>query len=197
MPGDEPQICSAGPLIRVHGQALSGGKCDYAAGGSRQYVLVPSRTTLQLNTPMKPSLPVRSPIRALGAALFDIGLRVRDEYGELVLNQRDYGLRMHATERPGGLTLHCHISVIESGFVPGALGLFNEMALEGYPVVAVGASRGRVSCEFNWFHPEGVEWRISADRCQGLVDRVVGARAPASVTVRPSTRRAAAFRRAA
>jgi hypothetical protein len=146
---------------------------------------------------MKPSLPVRSPIRALGAALFDIGLRVRDEYGELILNQRDFGLRVHATDWTGGLMVHCHISVTELGFVPGALGLFNEMALEGYPVVAVGASRGRVSCEFNWFHPEGVDWRISADRCQGLIDRVVGARAPASATVRTPIHRAATFRRAA
>lgn len=128
-------------------------------------------------TPAKPELPIRSPVCALGAALFDAGLRVRQEYDELTLSQRDFGLRVHATERSGGWMVHCHILVDEAGFVPGSLGLFNEMAIEGYPVVGVGASRGRISCEFNWFHPENVEWRISAERCQGLVDRVVGARA--------------------
>jgi hypothetical protein len=148
---------------------------------------------------MNPIPPVRSPVRALGAALFDIGLRVRDEYGELILQQRDFSLRVHATERTGGVQVHCQVSVAELGFVPGSLGLFGEMAQEGYPVVAVGACQGRVSCEFDWFHPAGVDWRISADRCQGLVDRVVGARVSASEPrpVRTGARRAAAFRRAA
>jgi hypothetical protein len=73
------------------------------------------------------------------------------------------------------------------------------MAMEGYPVVAVGACQGKISCEFTWFHPEGVDWRISAERCQGLIDRVVGARVSTSDSkpVRTRVRRAAAFRRAA
>jgi hypothetical protein len=123
----------------------------------------------------------RSPVRALGAALFDAGLRVRDEYDELVLDSRDYGLRIQILGKPGGWLIRCQISVAELGFVPGSLGLFSEMATEGYPVVGVGACRSRISCEFEWFHPEGVDWRISADRCQGLVDRVLGARASDSV----------------
>jgi hypothetical protein len=139
--------------------------------------------------------PVRSPLRAFGAALFDNGLRVREEYDELILERHDFSLRVHATERPGGVMLHCHVSVAELGFVPGSLGLFSEMAVEGYPVVGVGASCGKVSCEFTWFHPTGVDWRISADRCQGLIDRVVGARVSASEH-RP-VRRLRAFRRAA
>src|SRR5471032_3589714 len=113
---------------------------------------------------------LRSPVRAFGAALFDSGLRVRDQYDELVLDQRDYSLRVQILARPCGWTIKCQISVAELGFVPGSLGLFSEMATEGYPVVWIGASRGRISCEFEWLHPEGVEWRISADRCQGLVD---------------------------
>ena len=121
-------------------------------------------------------LPTRFSLRALGAALFDSGLRVRDDYGELVLNQNDFGIRIHGVEMAGGCTLHCFISVAERGFMPGSLGLFEEMASEGYPVVAVGASCGRISCEFNWFHPEGADWRISAQRCEALVDRVLGAR---------------------
>lgn len=120
--------------------------------------------------------PLCSPLRSLGAALFDTGLRVRDEYDELVLDQRDYSLRVQTLAKTSGWTIRCHISVSELGFVPGSLGLFSEMAMEGYPVVGIGASRGRISCDFEWFHPEGVEWRISADRCQGLVDRVLGAR---------------------
>jgi hypothetical protein len=73
------------------------------------------------------------------------------------------------------------------------------MAMEGYPVVGVGACGGKVCCEFTWFHPEGVDWRISAERCQGLVDRVVGARASISGSkpVHTRVRSAAAFRRAA
>ena len=134
---------------------------------------------------MKLSLPVRSSVRALGAALFDTGLRAREEYGELILCQRDFTLRVHTTERMGGSQVNCQISVTELGFAPGSLGLFGEMATEGYPVVAVGACAGKISCEFDWYHPEGVDWRISAERCLGLVDRVVGARMPLSVG-RPS-----------
>jgi hypothetical protein len=69
------------------------------------------------------------------------------------------------------------------------------MAREGYPVVGVGACGGRVSCEFTWFHPAGVDWRISADRCQGLIDRVVGSRV--AVSAPKPLRPARAFRRAA
>lgn len=148
---------------------------------------------------MKLLPPLRSPVRAFGAALFDSGLRVREEYGELTLNQRGYGLRIHATDGKGGWMIHCQISVDELGVAPGSLGLFSEMAMEGYPVVGVGACQGRVSCDFSWFHPEEVDWRISADRCLGLVDRVVGARAPV-VETKPAhirIRRAAAFRKAA
>ena len=127
-------------------------------------------------TPLKTLRPLRSAVRSLGAALFDTGLRVRDEYDELVLDHRDYSLRVQATAKTSGWTIRCHISVSELGFVPGSLGLFSEMAMEGYPVVGIGASRGRIACDFEWFHPEGVEWRISAERCQGLVARVLGAR---------------------
>lgn len=144
---------------------------------------------------MKLLPPTRTPVRALGAALFDIGLRVREEYDELVLIKRFFVLRIHATGESGGSSIHCQVSVAELGFVPGSLGLFGEMAMEGYPVVAVGACGGRISCEFNWFHPDGVDWRISADRCQGLVDRVVGACASISDSkpVRTGVRRVSPF----
>ncbi len=128
--------------------------------------------------PMKLSLPVRAPVRALGVALFDNGLRVREEYDELVLDQSDYALRIHVIERAGGSMVQCQVAVSELVLAPGSLGLFSEMALEGYPVVGVGACGGKISCEFSWFHPEGADWRISAERCVGLVDRVVGARVP-------------------
>ena len=127
---------------------------------------------------MKTNLPVRSPVRSLGVALFGTGLRVREEYNELTLNQPDFSLRIHMTEKAGGSTVHCCIMVAERGFESGSLRLFSEMAIEGYPVVGVGACAGRISCEFSWFHPDGVDWRISAERCQGLVDRVIGSRLP-------------------
>ena len=127
-------------------------------------------------SPLKTIRPLRSPVRSLGAALFDTGLRVRDEYDELVLDQRDYSLRVQTLAKTSGWTIRCHISVSELGFVPGSLGLFSEMAMEGYPVVGIGASRGRISCDFEWFHRDGIDWRISAERCQGLIDRVLGAR---------------------
>ncbi len=125
---------------------------------------------------MKPTRPVRISLIPLGIALRDAALRVREEYGELVLDERGFGLRIRLRERAGGSELNCQVSVTELGFAPGSLGLFGEMASEGYPVVGVGACRGRISCEFAWFHPDGVEPRISAERCRGLVDRVVGAR---------------------
>jgi hypothetical protein len=145
---------------------------------------------------MKLLLPIHSSIRALGASLFDSGLRVREDYGELVLNQSGFGLRIHSVELSAGSMLHCIISVAEQGFIPGSLGLFEEMAAEGYPVVAVGACGGRISCEFNWFHPEGADWRISAQRCQALVDRVLGARVPPAEpkAIRAGGRRAARLR---
>ena len=125
---------------------------------------------------MKPTRPVRISLIPLDIALRDAALRVREEYGELVLDERGFGLRIRLRERAGGSELNCQVSVTELGFAPGSLGLFGEMASEGYPVVGVGACRGRISCEFAWFHPDGVEPRISAERCRGLVDRVVGAR---------------------
>ena len=141
---------------------------------------IPPGSWNQLKRPhsMKTNLPVRSPVTSLSVALFGTGLRVREEYDELILNQHDFSLSIHTAEKPGGTTVHCCIMVAERGFEPGSLGLFSEMAMEGYPVVGVGACAGRISCEFSWFHPDGVDWRISAERCQGLVDRVVGARLP-------------------
>src|ERR1017187_10780358 len=63
---------------------------------------VHSPTCDKKSSPMKLLLPARSPVRAFGAALFDTGLRVREEYDELILNQRDFELRIHATERSDG-----------------------------------------------------------------------------------------------
>jgi len=136
------------------------------------------QTSIMENKTSYPKLlkQLSSPVRALGAALFDIGLRVRDDYDDLVLDQRDYTLRITTSAKAGGSSIRCHISVPDLGFAPGSLGLFAEMAMDGYPVVGIGASRGRISCDFEWFHPDGVECRISAERCQGLVDRVLGAR---------------------
>lgn len=151
--------------------------CEDEPIGSRHPAALPLTRPMENKTTASTTLrPLRSPVRALGAALFDTGLRVRDEYDELVLDQRDYSLRVQTAAKASGWTIRCHISVAELGFVPGSLGLFSEMAMEGYPVVGIGASRGRISCDFEWFHPVGVEWRISAERCQGLVHRVLGAR---------------------
>jgi hypothetical protein len=102
---------------------------------------------------MKLLLPVRSPVRAFGAALFDTGLRVREEYDELILNQRDFELRIHATERSDGCVVHCHVSVAELGFAPGSLGLFSEMAMEGYPWSRLARAGGRSPASSPGFTP--------------------------------------------
>ena len=115
-----------------------------------------------------------SPVRALGAALFDTGLRVREEYDELILNRPGFELRVLAAERAGGCGVRCFISVAEHRLAAGYGETFNAMALEGYPVVAFGAGRGQATFEFSWFHPDGADWRISGQHCQVLVDRVVG-----------------------
>ena len=127
---------------------------------------------------MKPSQPVRSPVRALGAALFDTGLRVREECDELILNRSEFELRVSAVERSSGYMVRCVISIAEYRLMAGYGEIFNAMALEGYPVVAFGAGHGQVSFEFSWFHPEGADWRISGQHCQGLIDRVLGELAP-------------------
>ena len=116
-----------------------------------------------------------SAVHSLGAALFDQGLRVRDEYDELILNQRNFELRVHVGDQTDGNNLRCSVSVPAQRIAAGTLVLFNEIALEGYPIVAFGAGQRQVTFEFAWFHPTGADWRISAERCQGLVDRIVGA----------------------
>lgn len=143
-----------------------------------------------------------SAVRAFGAALFDHGLRVREECNELVFNQRDFELRINAAEQTHGHALRSFVSVAEERLAPGSLVLFNEISLEGYPVVAFGAGRGQVTFEFAWFHPTGADWRISAERCQGLVDRVVGSFAPSSASIsthssesRPAPKRMGSQRR--
>lgn len=123
--------------------------------------------------------PIFSRARSLRAALSDYGLPVRDESAELVARQRDWELRVLLPGATGGNTVRCFVSVPESRLPSGALELFNMLALEGYPAVALGAGRGEVSFEFSWFHPAGADWRISAQRCQGLLERVVSSLPPA------------------
>jgi hypothetical protein len=130
----------------------------------------------------------RTPVAALRAALFGCGLPVREEYDDLVLERPEIGLRVHLVESDRGWAFNLSVSVAEGTISSGAISLFSEMASEGCPVVGVGACGRRLVCEFNWFHPLGVEWRISAERCQALVDRVFGARIASGLMRQPRER---------
>ena len=138
---------------------------------------------------------VCSPACAFGSALSDLGLRVREEFDELSLVGRDFELRLHVSEQTGGSAIRCFVSITEGSLAGGAVVLFNEIALEGYPLVAIGSGRGKETFEFTWFQPEGADWRISAERCQGLIDRVTGGMAPVSLPIRQAAKRRPAIRK--
>lgn len=135
---------------------------------------------------------LRSPLIQFRSALSLLGLRTREDYDELVRADGDCEFRLSLRGEPHGQQVRCFLSVSEDRLLTGGISLFHEIAVEGHPVVSYGAGQGSVTFGFEWHHPSGAEWEISAQRLELLVQRVTVALAP---RVEPVRRRLPAGRK--
>jgi hypothetical protein len=136
---------------------------------------------------------LRTPLIECRSALALTGLRTREDYDELVHGDlADGEFRLSLRNARHGQNVRCFISVSEDRLLASGVELFHELSVEGHPVVSYGAGRGSVSFGFEWFHPAGADWRISAQRVELLMQRVSVALGPKPVPVR---RRVAAGRK--
>ena len=119
-----------------------------------------------------------NPVNSLRYALQDCGLRTHDEWDELVTRQPEREIRVQLVERTRGHQVRCFVSVPEERLQASGIELFNELAAEGQPIVAMGAGRRQVSFEFSWSQPPGSDWQGSAQRIQDLTQRIVGTLLP-------------------
>lgn len=138
------------------------------------------------------TITLRTPLIECRSALALLGLRTREDYDELVHGDPDCEFRLSLRAARHGQQVRCLISVGEDRLLASGIELFHELSLEGHPVVSYGAGRGSVSFGFEWFHPTGADWRISAQRIELLMQRVAVALGPKPAPVR---RRAAAGRK--
>lgn len=131
------------------------------------------------------TLSLRTPLVELRSALSLSGLRTREDYDELVHGEAADGeFRLSLRPARHGQQVRCFISVGEDRLLGSGIELFHELAVEGHPVVSYGAGRGSVSFGFEWFHPTGADWRISAQRVELLMQRVGVALGPKPMPVR-------------
>lgn len=138
------------------------------------------------------TISLRTPLVECRSALALLGLRTREDYDELVHGDPDCEFRLSLAPRPHGQQVKCFISAGEERLLASGIELFHELAVEGHPVVSYGAGRGSVSFGFEWFHPTGADWRISAQRIELLLQRVAAGLGPKPAPVR---RRLSAGRR--
>lgn len=135
---------------------------------------------------------LRTPLIECRSALALLGLRTREDFEELVHTDGDCEFRLALRSARHGQQIRCFISVAEARLLASGIELFHELAVEGHPIVSYGAGQGSVSFGFEWFHPAGADWRISAQRVELLMQRVSGALGPKPA---PARRRVAAGRR--
>jgi hypothetical protein len=130
------------------------------------------------------TLTLRTPLIEFRSALALLGLRTREDFEELIHAESDCEFRLSL--RPGrhGQQVRCFLSVSEERLLPSGIELFHELAVEGHPVISYGAGQGSVSFGFEWFHPSGADWRISAQRIELLMQRVVVGLGPRPIPVR-------------
>jgi hypothetical protein len=116
---------------------------------------------------------LRTPLVECRSALSLLGLRTREDYEELVHGTvADGEFRLSLRPARHGQQIRCFISVTEERLLASGIELFHELAVEGHPIVSYGAGQGSVSFGFEWFHPTGADWRISAQRIELLMQRV-------------------------
>lgn len=145
--------------------------------------------------PMNP-FTLRTPLVQFRSALSLLGLRTREDYDELVHAGGDCEVRLSLGGQAHGQRVRCFLSVAEERLLTGGINLFHEIAVEGHPVVSYGAGQGSVTFGFEWHHPSGAEWEISAQRLELLMQRVSVALGPRPEPVRrrlPSGRKPSMF----
>jgi hypothetical protein len=127
---------------------------------------------------------LRTPLIELRSALSTLGLRSREDYDELVRTDADGDLRLSLRGQPHGQQVRCFFSVAEDRLLGSGIELFHELAVEGHPVVSYGAGQGSVTFGFEWHHPTGADWQITAQRIELLMQRVVVGLGPRPEPVR-------------
>lgn len=138
------------------------------------------------------TLTLRTPLLEFRSALALLGLRTREDYEELVHADADCEFRLSLRAERHGQRIRCFLSVAEERLLASGIELFHELAVEGHPIVSYGAGHGSVSFGFEWHHPGGADWRISAQRLELLMQRVAVALGPKPAPLR---RRAVAGRK--
>ncbi|HYC69677.1 MAG TPA: hypothetical protein VEB66_00620 [Opitutaceae bacterium] len=133
-------------------------------------------------------LSLRTPLIELRSALARHGRRTREDFEELVLDSADCHGRVTVRPHAEGHRVLCSLDVEESRLIPSGLDLFNQLALDGHPLVAFGAGRGQVTFRFEWVHPQGAAWRISAERVEILIGQLVSSLCAKPAVFRPSRR---------
>lgn len=119
---------------------------------------------------MKPLLlNLRTPVVELRCALARHGRRTEEDFDQLVLTTPDCHGRISVAPQADGHRVRCMLNVEESRLITSGLELFNRLTLEGHPLAAYGAGRGEASFEFEWQHPRGADWRVSAQRVEILM----------------------------
>lgn len=133
---------------------------------------------------------LRTPVIELRSALSLRGLRTREDYDELVYSSPDCDVRLSLSRLGNGQLIRCFVSVAENRLLAqNSFELFNEIAFEGHPVVAYGMGRGQATFEFEWLHPDGSAWRISAERVEILMQRLSDCLGPKPRPARQASRR--------
>lgn len=130
------------------------------------------------------TISLRSPLIECRSALSLLGLRTQEDFDELIHVGQDGEFRLSLSGRPHGQQVKCFISLAEERLLTSGIELFHELAVEGHPVVSYGAGHGSVSFGFEWYHPTGADWRISAQRIELLMQRLVVALGPKPAPVR-------------
>ncbi|MBI5423640.1 MAG: hypothetical protein HZA32_06095 [Opitutae bacterium] len=130
------------------------------------------------------TISLRSPLIECRSALSLLGLRTQEDFDELIHVGQDGEFRLSLSGRPHGQQVKCFISLAEERLLTSGIELFHELAVEGHPVVSYGAGHGSVSFGFEWYHPTGADWKISAQRIELLMQRLVVALGPKPAPVR-------------
>lgn len=130
------------------------------------------------------TITLRTPLIECRSALSLLGFRTQEDFDELVHVGADSEFRLSLSGRPHGQQVKCFISIAEERLLASGIELFHEMAVEGHPVVSYGAGHGSVSFGFEWYHPTGADWTISAQRIELLMQRLAVALGPKPAPVR-------------
>ncbi|MDB6093106.1 MAG: hypothetical protein JWM32_668 [Verrucomicrobia bacterium] len=124
----------------------------------------------------------------LRTALAFHGLRAHEVFDELTYASPDCEVRLALGEQKKGQLVRCFVCVDESRLLTSGLEIFNELSLEGFPVVDFGTGGAKSTFEFQWHHPDGADWRISGQRVEGLRQRLVGILGERPSPIRPASR---------